>query len=480
MKATLAATQQYFERFPGKPHVRLGKTGWQVSPVGWGGYRASERVAEHGESLRTALLFGCNLIDTSTNYTDGGSERCVGKTLQALISEGRLKRQEVVIVTKAGYVQGENLMSARERESSGKPFPDMVKFSPDCWHCISPEFLEDQISRSLQRLQVSTIDVLLLHNPEYFLKTEGSHEEYYQRIRKAFEHLENEAKIGRIQYYGISSNSFPDPKESPEFTSLETVVSHCDEIGPDHHFAVIQFPMNLYEPGAVIENNNAGKTVVEFALLRGIGTLVNRPLNAFAGDRMVRLANFPPTHEESAIQGLQDALSSAMSLEAEYPGRDSVAINRVAWGHIIRENMARLSDLEGWKQTLHYQIRPTLLDALSELRRHDRYSSWVNSYEPVAQALFASYTSFLEAKAAAVSSDISRSLEAAVPRLRETPTLSRKAIQIYRSFPGIDCILVGMRRPQYVEDIMALDPPLTPEQAFDAIDAVIAPAHEGH
>ena len=82
-----------------------------------------------------------------------------------------------------------------EREQSGKPFNDVVKCSQDLWHCISPDFLENQISLSLQRLNLEKIDVYLLHNPEYFLTysiisdPERREREYYRRIKDAFIHL---------------------------------------------------------------------------------------------------------------------------------------------------------------------------------------------------------------------------------------------------------------------------------------------------
>ena len=43
-----------------------------------------------------------------------------------------------------------------------------------CWHCLHPEFLQDQLTRSLDRLQLETLDVCLLHNPEYFSPTPSS------------------------------------------------------------------------------------------------------------------------------------------------------------------------------------------------------------------------------------------------------------------------------------------------------------------
>lgn len=35
--------------------------------------------------------------------------------------------------------------------------------------CIHPAFIQDQLARSLERLNLATVDIYLLHNPEYYL-----------------------------------------------------------------------------------------------------------------------------------------------------------------------------------------------------------------------------------------------------------------------------------------------------------------------
>src|SRR5829696_3292339 len=135
-------------RAGGRPGYRvLGSTGLTVSCVGFGGYRTGRSDPNHRAALRAALAAGVNLIDTSSNYMLGDSERLVG---QAVASSG-IAREEVV-VSKIGYVQGPNLDLARQREAAGQPFPEMMKYMDGCWHCISPEFLDDQLGRALERL----------------------------------------------------------------------------------------------------------------------------------------------------------------------------------------------------------------------------------------------------------------------------------------------------------------------------------------
>ena len=148
----------------------LGRTNLRVSRLGFGCYRIDLAARDHAEALRLALRRSINLIDTSTNYGDGESEELVGRILQELLAAGEIRREEIVVVSKAGYVQGRNLKLAQTREAAGRrPFAEMVKYMEGCWHCIHPEFLQDQITRSLSRLQLERLDVLLLHNPEYFL-----------------------------------------------------------------------------------------------------------------------------------------------------------------------------------------------------------------------------------------------------------------------------------------------------------------------
>jgi uncharacterized protein len=277
----------------------LGRTGLVTSSLGFGGYRIDDRTPEHAAALEQALLGGVNLIDTSTNYTDGSSETCIGNVL------ARHRREEVIVVSKVGYVQGQALAMARACEQRGAAFPEMVKYTDGCWHCIHPEFLADQLERSLGRLRVETVDVYLLHNPEYFFtdaakrprsgSLEALRDEFYDRIRRAFSHLEGEVRRGRIGFYGVSSNTFVVPASDPEATSLERMWTIAGEVAREHHFAVAQLPANLFESGAMrMRNNLAGtRTVLEFAQEHDLAVLVNRPLNAFYREQLIRLADTP-------------------------------------------------------------------------------------------------------------------------------------------------------------------------------------------
>lgn len=470
MFATAAATREYFQRLKEKGlqvrTSRLGSTDLTVSRVGFGCYRVHEFEPDHRDALRQALLSGVNLIDTSTNYTDGSAERLVGDITRELFDSEQIQREEIVIVTKIGYVQGSNLKEARERASNGNAFPEMVEFQSDCWHNISPVFLENQITRSLERLKMDTIDVLLLHNPEYYLKAGGSRDAYYARIEKAFQHLELEVDRGRIRAYGISSNTFPEPESRSDFTSLTRVYEIAKQVSPKNHFAVIQLPFNVYEAGAVLHKNNDRKSVLEFAKEHDLGVLGNRPFNAFAKGRLVRLTSYP-THDDVEVKGgLHTTLGRAIELEKKAPGYPK-APQGLQWAHALRDRLSEIDDLLSWRDALFGQIYPSIRQAISRLG--SEHGAWVNDYQLAVQELLRLVTWDLENLANQKSTLIGEQLQNLVPDLSTSPTLSRKVLRLYQSFPEVSSVLVGMRTPAYVTDALGAEGLIDAAKAEDTL-----------
>ena len=210
-------------------YSRFGHRGLTTSRLGFGTYRVDTRETAHRDALKKALREGVNLIDTSTNDMDGDSERLVGSVLRELITSGELTHDEVIVISKIGYVQGQNVKQAEAREQAGRPYPDMVKYGEGIWHCIHPEYLADQLTLSLDRLGLATLDVCLLHNPEYVLSEVAHHEgrdlaqsqdAFYRRLEQAFTCFESLVAAGRISYYGLSSNTVTADASDAEATSL--------------------------------------------------------------------------------------------------------------------------------------------------------------------------------------------------------------------------------------------------------------------
>lgn len=479
------STEKYFQRLahkniPEHSIRELGGTELKVSSIGFGGYRVHHNSIEHARALRYALLNGFNLIDTSSNYTDGGSEMLIGNLLQEMSERGELRRDEAVVVSKVGYVQGQNLDLAQRVEAEGHRFPEMVKYMDGCWHCIHPDFLQDQLSRTLERLHLPALDVYLLHNPEYFLSdlkkrgdtdVNGAHEQYYLRIQKAFEWMEDKVAEGKFRAYGISSNTFPSSTNDFEFTSLEKVLEVADKVASKNYFQVIQFPFNIYETGAALKKNQFGekKSLLELAAEKNLGTLANRPLNAMTASGMTRLASFRETSEDGISKNFGRELYELGDLESQFQNSWKDKVPQEISGEHLTEIFGRATQLanalnafQNWQHWDHVKqnfLMPQSSSYLGylnqKLSENNEWRKWSESYAKVFFAFLDTVSRYYENSAQAFSKKIDAQLDELDAALEISDTLSQKALRVLTSTRGLDCALLGMRRTPYVEDAIA-------------------------
>ena len=378
--ATQEGTRLLSQRHPELTYWVLGETGIRVSEAGFGGYRIDASVQAHRTALQKALLGGINLIDTSANYTDGGSERLIGSVLTDLFELGQLQREQVVVVSKAGYLQGENYQLSWQKKQQNHPFPDLVEYDDGLEHCIHPVFLQDQLSRSLQRLQLDCIDCYLLHNPEYYLRWAAFEQvdpvvakaEYFRRIRLAFKYLETEVQAGRIGSYGISSNTFVKTATDYDFSSLSEIWDIACEISPRHHFRLIELPINLLEPEAVTRSNQPnGKSVLQWADEKRLGVLVNRPLNAIRNDRLIRLAD--NVYQKAAARQAREFAERVGQLDPDW---QVSSLSRLAL-RALRSTAGISSVLVGMRQESY--VDEILAELRTPCEKKSRLHSWQQS-----------------------------------------------------------------------------------------------------
>ena len=379
--ATIAGTTKYTQRYPELFFQPLGKTGLAVSGAGFGGYRVDVSFPTHCQALAKALCSGINLIDTSPNYADGGSERLVGKVLSELVVQGQVERDEIIIVSKVGYLQGENYRLSQDRRASGQPFPELVLYEEGLEHCIHPQFLADQLSRSLDRMGLETIDCYLLHNPEYYLKWaersgipyQEAQAEYLRRIGQAFAYLEEEVAQGRIGCYGISSNTFAYPKDHYTSTSLAPIWELAQNLDREHHFRIIQLPCNLFETGAITEGNQpSGDSVIEFASKQGMAVLINRPLNAIQGNELIRLSE--KVYQGQAAKEATAFCKQIAGLEPDW--QDVRSLSQLAL-RALRSTKGVTAVLVGMRQTAYVE------DVLQELQQPCAVAERKNVWESI-------------------------------------------------------------------------------------------------
>lgn len=259
--ATPEGTRRYTERMaacaPG--HFRelpLDGAPLRLSSLGLGSYTGpadAEADGQYREAVREAVLRGCNLIDCAINYRHMRSERALGAGLRSLFDSGEAVRDEVFVMTKAGYLPFDGSVPASPQQYFRRTYLDSGIIRPGELvahsHCIAPRFLEDQLERSLRNFGLEAVDVFFLHNVEQQLD-EVAPEAFLDRVESAFACLEQAVRGGRVGMYGVATwNGLRVPPEAPGHLSLERLVAVAERTGgSNHHFRVVQLPYNLGMP----------------------------------------------------------------------------------------------------------------------------------------------------------------------------------------------------------------------------------------
>ena len=403
-----------------------------MSNFAFGTYRISEHNPQHIQALKLAIESGITMIDTSSNYMDGSAERAIAIALNHFDED---VRESVEIVSKFGYIQNENM--ARHKEN---PFDEVVQYSENCFHCISQSFIEDQLGKSLSRLEVSSIDCYLIHNPEYYLldaikrgvPKDERLDEMYKRLFDAFLALELAVQNGNIKSYGISSNSFSKLVSDEEFLPYEDLLAlagdACQEIGNDRHsFTTIQLPINMLETN--------GLKCASWAKENGLRVLVNRPLNAQLNGIMYRLAEYDESKE------YYNHFNELMEIcDNETLGAMFTLLEE------LDDNKYKFAWIGDYDNFLYASILPHMRKSLEQL--DDENKETILGYIDL----------FLIEYRKMVAYECSKKTKETLKELFEDCALPIQecAINFLLDRDTIDYILIGMRKPRYVDEIMSL------------------------
>jgi aryl-alcohol dehydrogenase-like predicted oxidoreductase len=449
----------------------LGKTGLWVSQIGFGGYRINSVVDSHYEALKQALLQGVNLIESDPNYSDGGSEELIGNVLNELLETEKAKREDIVVITQGGYLKGKQWAESQKRKKEGIPFKELVEFSTGFEYCIHPEFLEWQLNSSLERLKLDTIDGYLIRNPEHYLAwaeknnipQQEAQEEYYKRIKNAFELLESQVAAGKISFYGVSSNAFVNAHDDYEFTDLEKLIDIAKSISPNHSFQFIQLPVNLLEPEGITQKTKAGKTTMQIAKENGLAYFVNRPLNAVYGNKRIRLTDYT-IDEKVSSSFIQKLIEELLKEENEFRAKYAQAVNAktetddlFTTGQLLSDHWKDFQDYIHWKELLTLFFIPKIEKGIESIVEtgalNDEMKLWTESYLKQLNRVINAINNYFKAKAGTKSKAVKEIVKKIDSDWSSAKTLSQMAIRALRSTEGITAVLVGMKESHYVQDI---------------------------
>jgi aryl-alcohol dehydrogenase-like predicted oxidoreductase len=167
----------------------LGKKGFEISPISlgtwqvggkWGSVFSEENAAT---ILNAAVDEGVNFIDTADVYSDGESEKAVGRFLKT-------RSERIYVATKCGR-----------------------QIQPHLNEGYTTTVLRKYVEDSLKRLQVDTIDLIQLHCPPTQV--------YYRpEIFALFDELKKEGKILNL---GVSVEKVEEALKAIEYDNVTTV-----------------------------------------------------------------------------------------------------------------------------------------------------------------------------------------------------------------------------------------------------------------
>ena len=213
-------------------HTRpLGKTGLQVSEIGYGAWGIGQAMwgsADDSESLRAlhhAVERGVNFVDTALAYGDGHSEKLVGQLV-------RERREPVYVATK--IPPRTNTWPAPKGVPASTTYPG--------------DYIVACAEQSLANLGLPHIDLLQLHTwRDEFLEEDGWREP-----------LLSLKKSGKVRFLGISINDH-DPG-----TALRAVASGL--------FDTVQVIYNIFDQSPEEE-------LLPLCLKHGVGVLARVPFD---------------------------------------------------------------------------------------------------------------------------------------------------------------------------------------------------------
>ncbi len=167
----------------------LGKTGIRVSAISIGTWQVGGRWgsafsdANAAQILNKAVDEGINFIDTADVYSDGESEKAVGRLV-------RSRSEKIYVATKCGR-----------------------QLQPHVDAAYQPAVLRKFVEASLTNMGLETLDLVQLHCPPTGV--------YYRpEIFELFDRLKGE---GKIQHLGVSVEKVEEGLKAMEYDNVETV-----------------------------------------------------------------------------------------------------------------------------------------------------------------------------------------------------------------------------------------------------------------
>ena len=338
--ATLEATDRYRKRFAEIPLEHFRRThGLWMSSIGIGTYLGNHDDAtdrQYRDAIVRAVESGCNVIDSAINYRCQRSERAIAAALKQLADRG-YGRDELVIATKGGFLPFDGAPPQDPKSYFEETFVATgLATAADIvggYHCMTPRYLIHQLDSSLRNLDVECVDIYYVHNPESQL-AKVARPEVESRLSQAFEALERAVAAGKVRMYGTATwNGYRNPPSANDYLSLSRTVELAEQAGgKDHHFKVIQLPLNLGMSEALSNANQpvGGREATPLEAAQVLNVAVMCSASVLQG----QLTHNLPDVIRDTFQGLETDGQRALQFVRSTPGVTAALVGMKQLSHV--------------------------------------------------------------------------------------------------------------------------------------------------
>ena len=277
--ADLQGTSDYFIDKKKSDSWIVRNTSFYYSKLGLGTF-IGDFSDEHSKLFREAIAYaifnGINFIDTAINYRGMRSERDIGFVLTKLIGEKRIKRNQLVISSKAGIIPGDGEIMLRPINYMQEKLIDTgilstedVYMEDTLWLTMNPKYYEYALDISRSHMNIETIDIYYIHELELSMKHYGP-AEFYERLKAIIIVYEKMVSDGKIREYGMATwDAFQLDPSDDKYISLEKVMEIVESVTVNHHFKHLMLPINLKKKEAAERKSQSYKeknlTIIECA-----------------------------------------------------------------------------------------------------------------------------------------------------------------------------------------------------------------------
>jgi aryl-alcohol dehydrogenase-like predicted oxidoreductase len=346
-RATEEGTARFRDRNVSRPgHFRRTQGLW-LSSIGMSTSLVqadSETDAHYTAPLVRAIELGSNVVDTTVNYRHQRSERAIGAALQRLFKARKIRRDEIVVIAKGGYLPPDGQSPADRARYIRETFVETgLTTSREIidGNCLAPGFLRAMIDQARRNLAVDCLDIFYLHNLEIHL--DGlDRAQFRERLYDAFGALEEAVDKGSIHYYGLATwDGLRVAPAHAHYLSLADVMTVARKArGVKHHCRFVQLPLNLTMSEAVTMHqqvvNHETMTALEAAARLGLAVMTNASL------MHGQLVGCLPAEVKQKFNGLTADAQRCLQFVRSTPGVTTALAGMSRVAH-VEENLATAS-----------------------------------------------------------------------------------------------------------------------------------------